>query len=109
MASVHHASGMGRALPDGPTVRALGGVEAIRESLVLIVYRALRTGLGPAPIVRWVREQAVGAVERSAKRWRLARVIAAEMAPILIHRLTAKAESVRDNDTRVNGPVIRRG
>jgi hypothetical protein len=102
MASVHQASGTGHALPDGPNVRALGGAEAIRESLVLIVYRALRTGSGPAPVVRWVNEQASGRVEKSAKRWRLARVIAAEMAPILIHRLTAKAESVRDNDTRSN-------
>lgn len=101
MASVHQASGTNRSLPDGPNVRALGGAEAIRESLVLIVYRALRTGYGPAPILRWVSEQALGPFEKSAKRWRTARVIAGEMAPILIHRLTAKAESVRDNDTRM--------
>ncbi len=101
MASLRSASEAGHALPDGPNVRALGGADAIRESLVLIVYRALRTGAGPVPVLRWLGEQAVGPVEHSAKGWRLARVIAAEMAPILIHRLTAKAESVRECDTRV--------
>lgn len=100
MASVHQASGTGRALPDSPNVRALGGAEAIRDSLILIVYRALRTGSGPAAIVRWVNEHTLEPVERSAKRWRLARVMALEMAPVLIHRLTAKAESVRETDTR---------
>jgi len=89
-------------LPDSPNVRALGGVDAIRENLVRIVYRTIRTGSGPAPIVRWVNEQALGPIEKSAKRWRLARVLAMEMAPILIRRLTAKAESVRDTDTRMN-------
>jgi hypothetical protein len=103
MESAQQASGTGYALPEGPDVRALGGAEAIRESLVLIVYRALRTGLGPAPVVQWVNERGIGPIEHSARQWRLARVIAAEMAPILVHRLTAKAESVRDNDTRKVG------
>lgn len=88
--------------PQGSAVlRAPAGVDAVRKSLEVIAYRALRTGRGPAPVIERIAGQGTGRAVAPNQHWRLAREIADELAPGVHRRMTARAESVTGGDTVV--------
>lgn len=82
--------------PDTPDAQVAG----VRESLAVVLYRAIRTGRGPGPVVGWLGGRATPPDEPT-QQWRLARALAAELAPAVSERRRATADSVADRETTV--------
>lgn len=81
--------------------RPPANLAAVRKSLEVIAYRALRTGRGPDPVLASIAQRKDGRPTGPLKQWRVAREIAAEMAPDVCRRMAARAESVTGGDTVV--------
>ena len=66
----------------------------------MIAYRAILTGRGPDLVVGSIRRRD-GEMAEPQTPWRVARDVAAELAPDVCRRMAAKAESVTGGDTAV--------
>jgi hypothetical protein len=82
-------------------LRPPASLAAVRKSLEVIAYRVLRTGRGPELVLASIGRRADGWPSGPLKQWRVAREIAAELAPDVCRRMTARAESVTGDDTVV--------
>lgn len=75
---------------------------AVRRSLEVIAFRAIRTGRGPDLVVASIARRARGRVACGpSQQWQFARAIAAELAPDVCRRMAVRAESVTGRDTVV--------
>jgi hypothetical protein len=70
----------------------------VRESLTVIVHRALRTGRGPESLVRYLDGRPAGSRRQV---FRMARAVAAELAPAVAEQRLARAASVTGGETLV--------
>lgn len=94
--------GFRRSISNGSAVVPPARLAAVRRSLEVIAYRAIRTGRGPDLVVASITRRADAPGGGPSKQWRFAQAIAAELAPDVCRRMTARAESVVDSgDTAV--------
>lgn len=82
-------------------LRPPASLDAVSKSLEVIAYRTLRTGRGPEFVMASIGRRPDGWPNGPRKQWRVAREIAAELAPDVCRRMTAQAESVTGGDTVV--------
>jgi hypothetical protein len=82
-------------------LRLPANLAAVRKSLEVIAYRAVRTGRGPDLVIASITRRTGGRPSGPLKQWRVALEVAAELAPDVCRRMTARAESVTGGDTVV--------